>query len=108
MDPLAFSVAVDIDRTEEVWTFRDGPLMAEEDAKAYALTAPCSTQDRSGYTEELMFDSFTCLCLSLMNTGRMQETEEEDNDKEQPPWLRSKYEVPDEQDTQEDIDSFRV
>jgi len=36
MDPLAFSVAVDIDRTEEVWTFRDGPLMAEEDAKAYA------------------------------------------------------------------------
>lgn len=61
-----------------------------------------------GLYGELMFDSFACLCLSLMNTGRMQETEEEDNDKEQPPWLRSKYEVPDEQDTQEDIDSFRV
>jgi hypothetical protein len=37
MDPLAFSVLVDIDRTDDLWMVRDGPLMPEEEALAYVV-----------------------------------------------------------------------
>jgi hypothetical protein len=35
-------------------------------------------------------------------------TDDTDNDKEQPPWLRSKYEVPEEQITIDDNDPLKV